>query len=281
MTKLRSAFFCALARQSARALPGTLARIQELRKSFEWSSVLFITNDSTDATPDILTGWKASSEGVQVVCLDGLATSIKARTDRLAAVRNLGLLHLRQAIDGGRRFDLMIVIDTDGINSQLVTGDAFITALASAPADWVAVFGNQRQAYYDIWALRHQKWCPNDCWQDVHRATRRYPPPFRGPAFARAARRLVGERQVRIPPNSDPIAVDSAFGGIGIYRSEALSGMWYSGRDEAGREICEHVSLNRCLREAGGRLYILPALLNDAPTEHLQEGSGAIGSPWL
>jgi hypothetical protein len=57
--------------------------------------------------------------------------------------------------------------------------------------------------------------------------------------------------------------------------------MWYSGRDEAGREICEHVSLNRCLREAGGRLYILPALLNDAPTEHLQEGSGAIGSPWL
>jgi hypothetical protein len=276
-----AAFICALARQSAAGLPSTLARIQELRECFESSNVLFITNDSTDATPDMLRQWKASSEGVEVLGLDGLATSIKARTDRLAAARNLGLHHLRQAMESGARFDLMVVIDTDGINSQLVTGDTFVKALASAPQDWVALFGNQRQAYYDIWALRHRKWCPGDCWQDAQRAAQYYPPPFRRRAFAKAAKRFVGERQVRIPPGTDPISVDSAFGGIGIYRSAALSGVWYCGRDAAGLEACEHVSLNRGLREAGGRLYILPALLNDAPSEHLVAGSGATGRPWL
>jgi hypothetical protein len=199
----------------------------------------------------------------------------------LAFARNLGLHHLRQAMESDGRFDIMVAIDTDGVNSQLVTGDAFVKAVASAPPDWVAVFGNQRQAYYDIWALRHRKWCPTDCWQDVQRAAQGYPPQFRGRALAKAAKRLVGERQVRIPPENDPISVDSAFGGIGIYRSDALSGVWYSGRDEAGREVCEHVSLNLRLREAGGGLYILPALLNDAPSEHLVDGSGATGSPWL
>jgi len=282
MSRLHSAaFICALARQSAAALSGSLARIQELRECFDRSGVLLITNDSTDATPDMLRRWKASSQGVDVLCLDGLAASVKARTDRLAAARNLGLHHLRQAMETGRRFDIMVVIDTDGINSRLVTGDAFVNAIASAPQDWVAVFGNQRQAYYDIWALRHPKWCPGDCWQDVQRATQCYPPPFRGRAAAKAAKRFVGERQVRIPPENDPISVDSAFGGIGIYRSDALSGVWYSGRDEAGREVCEHVGLNLRLRAAGGRLYILPALLNDAPSEHLVEGWGAAASPWL
>jgi hypothetical protein len=281
MSRLHSAAFCALARQSAATLPSTLARIQELRECFDRSSVLLITNDSTDATPDILRRWKASSQGVEVLCLDGLAVSIKARTDRLAAARNLGLYHLRQAIESGRRFDVMVVIDTDGINSQLVTGEAFLKAVASAPQDWVAVFGNQRQAYYDIWALRHRTWCPNDCWQDVQRAAQCYPRPFRGRAIAKAARRFIGERQVRIPPDNAPISVDSAFGGIGIYKSDALCGVWYSSRDEAGREVCEHVSLNLRLRKAGGKLYILPALLNDAPSEHLLEGWGATASPWL
>lgn len=212
MSRLHSAaFICALARQSAAALPSTLSRIQELRECFDWSNVVMITNDSTDATPDILRRWKASSEGVEVLCLDGLAASIKARTDRLAAARNLGLYHLRQAIERGRRFDIMVVIDTDGINTRLVTGDAFVKAVASAPRDWVAVFGNQRQAYYDIWALRHGKWCPSDCWQDVQRAAQRYPPPFRSRVLAKAQKRFVGERQVRIPPENAPISVDSAF----------------------------------------------------------------------
>src|SRR5262245_11631335 len=112
-----AAFICALARQSAAVLPSTLARIEELRDCFEGSSVLLITNDSTDATPDILKRWKTLSEGVEILCLDGLAASMKARTDRLAAARNLGLHHLRQAMESGRRFDVMVAFDTDGINS--------------------------------------------------------------------------------------------------------------------------------------------------------------------
>src|SRR5262245_22163415 len=136
-----AALILALARQSAPVLPGTLARIRELRACFERSSVLLISNASTDATPGLRRHWTASAEGVEVLSLGGLAGSVEARTDRLAAARNLGLHHLRQAMGNGRHFDVMIVIDTDGVNSELVTGDAFVRAVASAPKDWVAVFG--------------------------------------------------------------------------------------------------------------------------------------------
>ena len=73
-----------------------------------------------------------------------------------------------------------------------------------------------------------------------------------------AVKRYIGERQVRIAPNQHPIEVESAFGGIGIYRTAALHSAWYSGRDRVGREICEHVAFNFGVRQAGQNFTSCP-----------------------
>ena len=166
-----------------------------------------------------------------------------------------------------------------------ILGNGFFELFSGAPPDWGGIFANQRQAYYDIWALRHRKWCPEDCWQQVGRSQpvgrfRRFFSPMRGVPGVEAVERYVGRRQVRIAPEHGPIEVDSAFGGFGVYRTSFLCNAWYSGRDAAGREVCDHVHFNSCVRRAGGKLYIIPALLNDAPAEHLAPGSGATARPW-
>jgi hypothetical protein len=63
--------------------------------------------------------------------------------------------------------------------------------------------------------------------------------------------------------------VASAFGGIAIYRAAHLSGAAYAGADPAIGTVCEHVALNRTVRANGGRLFVLPALRNKAPADHL------------
>ena len=30
--------------------------------------------------------------------------------------------------------------------------------------DWAVCAANQKAPYYDVFALRHQDWSPNDCW---------------------------------------------------------------------------------------------------------------------
>jgi hypothetical protein len=74
-----------------------------------------------------------------------------------------------------------------------------------------------------------------------------------------------------IDPTEDWIEVDSAFGGLAIYRRHALSRVRYIGLGEAGQEICEHVSLNSQIRSNGYRVFINPMLVNAALTEHARQ----------
>jgi hypothetical protein len=282
MTLRLDCFVCGLARDCEDALRRSLESVARLRDCFDSLDLVVVTNDSADATGEILADWAATREWVTVLRLDGLASAIIGRTDRLAMLRNACLLEFRRSMDSGKKFDLMIVFDFDGVNHSLTVGKDLSDLLSAAPTDWGGIFANQRQAYYDVWALRHPKWSPDDCWQQVRRWTRFgfVPEPFQGRLRWAAVERYVGRRQVRIDPSHGPIEVDSAFGGVGIYKTCFLRNAWYSGRDSTGREVCEHVWFNSCVRRSGGKLYIMPSLLNDGDTEHLAPGSGAVEQPW-
>jgi hypothetical protein len=60
------------------------------------------------------------------------------------------------------------------------------------------------------------------------------------------------------------IEVDSAFGGLGIYKRDALLAGRYIGLDDAGNEACEHIYFHTNLRKAGYRIFINCALVNSA-----------------
>lgn len=255
---MKSAFIAGTARNCGPGLIGSLTRLERLRSTFDRTKFAIVTNDNADNTKEILEDWASRVPDAHIICMDGLASKTTQRTARLAITRTAYLDLLRQDMAKGETFDLMIVADLDGLNAELIDDPGFTAALETAPSGWAAVFANSRGLYYDIWALRHPTWCPDDCYESV----RNTPMPIFGRAKAKkaAVQRYVRDRQIVIDPSSAPIEVESAFGGFGIYRTEFLEQAAYCGL-AANREVCEHVSFHEGIRKAGGRLYILPALL--------------------
>jgi hypothetical protein len=258
---LKSAFIAGAARNCATGLPSTLARLERLQASFNPVKFVIVTNDSTDGTDAILRDWARAQPDAHIVSLDGLANIVRSRTARLAIARSAYLSVFEEDLRKGRKHDLLVVADLDGLNAGLVEEPEFSTAIESAPANWAGIFANSRGIYYDIWALRHPTWSPDDCWQQVRKSKRRL---FgRKAAKAAAIKEYIHKRQIVVDPSLPPIPVESAFGGFGIYRAEAVRGATYVGLDPSGGELCEHVAFNEAIRGAGGSLYIIPSLLTD------------------
>jgi hypothetical protein len=269
-----------LARNCESSLPGTLRVLDELAKQCDLQCII-ATNENIDRTGELLTTWATGNDRVTIIDLPPMERDFPSRVERLAHLRNITLQAARKT--GG--FSHMIVLDMDGPNAS-VDAPSLISAIASAPRGWGALFANQRRAYYDLYALRKKGWVEADVWQEVAAAfsvARRTPfrqmDTFTGGHVARviyrkAVERCVFRRQYLIPPTAPPVPVDSAFGGLGVYDWAAIEGIWYSARSGGDAVICEHVVFHRALREAGRSLYISPSLLNDAPDQHIGRGSG-------
>lgn len=168
--------------------------------------------------------------------------------------------------------EFTVILDLDGLNAGLNTNSLYNALLR--PLRWDALFANQTGPYYDIYALRCEDWCNIDVWQHIRDEMK-----FR--LFGRHSRKCkliekeIHARQYNIPPDTPLIPVKSAFGGLGIYRTEALRGLRYSCKDKNGRMTCEHVPLHLAMKKRGANLFIDPNLLNSTPKEHIGRNSGA------
>ena len=221
-------------------------------------------NDSIDDTKSILKSWLAGRPA-KLIEMDGLAERLPKRTERIAAARNRYL----QEISGSslNKFDYLVILDMDFPNSSMISMQGFSAAIEMLENDEgiAAVFANQVPLYYDIWALRHETLSPDDCWERVAGDKDLL-------GHDEAVRKHVFARQIFLHPEGDPIEVDSAFGGLAIYRvSDALRSA-YTGLSQDGSETCEHVSFNLGIRNTGKRLYILPAMLNLTSFDHIDFG---------
>ena len=58
------------------------------------------------------------------------------------------------------------MVDADGICSQLEKPELPIRDIISKN-DWSVMTANVRDHYYDIYALRHKSWCPDDFNEDI------------------------------------------------------------------------------------------------------------------
>jgi hypothetical protein len=156
------------------------------------------------------------------------------------------------------------VLDLDDVNTHPISCHQFEEAvdfLEKTPAA-AGVFANQLIAYYDIWALRSGGWCSADCWKQVAAK-----PDWLSPALAKTI--YIHARQAVIPERAQPIRVESAFGGLAIYKLSSTANCNYQGLHADGTELCEHVTFNEQISARGGELYIYPGLLNQTSNAHL------------
>lgn len=247
-----------LVRNAELSIANELFRVKEAFSKFKSVSYLIVESDSSDNTILELKKIARHFNNFELITLGNLSTSIVKRTDRLAHCRNRYLKEIRENIKYST-IDFVSIIDLDGMNN-LLNAEAIISCWERN--DWDVCAANQSGPYYDVWALRHPIWSPNDCWQQCRFFE------SCGVPHERAKEATVYLKQVIIPSNSNWIEVDSAFGGLAIYKKSTLMDGQYIGSNEFGEEICDHPSLHETIKKNGGRIFINPKMINTDFTDH-------------
>ena len=258
MTINKEIFITGLARDCAHSLPSLLTQLETLSTLFARYHFIILENDSLDDTKTVLNAFKAKHTEAIIEYHDKIAKRHPKRTDRLAFLRNRILdIATERCNDPDNAYFLML--DLDGANN-LIDAERIAHHVRQDDGSWSALFANQSEDYYDLWALRHPELCPYDIWEMVRERPK-------GMEKAEAIETFITSIRFNLPKDRGLIEVESAFGGLGLYLMSAIKGCRYLGLDDAGNEVCDHVALNREIIAKGGKLYIDCALINAQGTQ--------------
>ena len=232
----RRVVICGVARDLAKMLPATIARVECLGRMFADYRVVVYENDSVDATPEVFADWQRANHRVTPLSecrgdpVNPMAGCLR-RAGRMAFYRNQYRAFIESSFPD---FDHAIVVDMDLDGGWSYDGVA--NTFGHDDWDFVGSYGIIERSYltqtlllqYDAWAFRSHG------------------------SYQRIRTKAVNHTRRR---RGDPmLAVYSCFGGLGVYRMQAMLTCRYEGSD------CEHVCFHRNMRNAGlDRLYLNPS----------------------
>jgi hypothetical protein len=247
-----------LCRNVSQQLENDVRRLLESFQDFSAIHFRFVESDSSDSTLGVLSRLEKDVANFKFVSLGNLQEQIPERVARICHCRNICLQILNDD-PVLAKCTYVVVSDLDGVNS-LLTRSAVLSCWKRI--DWDACMANQAAPYYDIYALRHPDWSPDDCWhfETQLRSTGMNP--------LSARQRAIYARMITIPPDSEWIPVDSAFGGLAIYKRELFKNVKYFSVLPNGDHVCEHVTLHQQMKISGARLFINPLLINSGWNTH-------------
>jgi hypothetical protein len=251
-------------------LKSDLLRVIRALSSFELVKIFLVESDSTDSTVSVLDELSLEIEKFDYISLGQLRREIPERINRIRHCRNVYVEKIRSLLDKGI-IDYVIVADLDGMNSRISSDSIDSSFIAD---NWAAVLANQSGGYYDLLALRHPKWCPQDVMRELRieqsKIDKSPLPKFalrrrtkRRIAFDRARVAAIYSKMRVIKKDADWIEVNSGFGGLAIYKSSIFQSFDYSlGEADIGSES-EHVALSNKITSSGQRIYINPRMINN------------------
>ena len=242
------------ARNIAALIANEINGLYKAMRDFKCVHGLVVESDSDDGTVQQLVALKGHLPNFNYISLGRLVDQIPMRTARLAYVRNCIIKEV-QTNPQYAKIDFIAMADLDGINRH-ISADA-ITQCWDVTENWDVITANQANTYYDVWTLRHRDWSPVDCMVQMHKLE-----PILGESAAQNL--AVQAKQVHLSTNQGMIEVDSAFGGLGIYRRAAFLAGRYSGVNTAEQEESDHIAFHADLRKQGYRIYINSALINSS-----------------
>lgn len=257
--KLRILVVGVIRDQAARLL-GNLRIIDDALRDYPERMWLVVESDSDDDTPARLAEAQSHFPRFRYLSLGRLRDRLPSRTARIAHCRNTYLEEIRSRPEYSD-LDYVVVADLDGVCDAI---SAPAIASCFTREDWAVCTANQAGPYYDLYALRHRLWCPGDWWEQYEFAR------SLGLSHAAAEDCSRYPRMITIPASADWIEVESAFGGLAVYRSACIldTTARYLGEDGQGNGICEHVPFHQHLRALGYKVCVNPQLINAGYTEH-------------
>ena len=247
-----------LIRNGESAIEQNVNQLRQALSKFKCVHWLIIESDSSDGTLKELGEISKNIENFRFISQGNLIEKMPLRTERLAHCRNIYLNEIRSN-SLYKDVSYVVVSDFDDTN-KLLTEEAILSCWDRN--DWDVCTANQLGPYYDIWALRHPIWQPNDCWLE-HRFLSQFSMRPSDLTYS-----CIFSKMIQLPTNSDWLEVDSAFGGLAVYRREVMCNSAYIGLYSNGIEVCEHVPFHLRIKENGGKIFISPRMVNTDYTEH-------------
>jgi len=261
------------AKNIAPHLTKLIKSLDSIRALWASAAVIIAENGSTDGTKAILASYGKRPQ-THILTLDTEANPIQSRTERLAFIRNhmMDFIHSHTTYS---TYDYILAVDLDGVL------DGFKPSCLEAAfksSNWDALFANTTGGYYDIWALRCKAMGFNhDCWDLVRHLM------IQGYDREVAKAVCIKPYQTALPSTPAFLEVQSAFGGLGLYRLAKTKGCRYDGLTRAcscqsvsefltpcAPECCEHVAFHRDMIEKhGAKLFICKEIKVKPALEHL------------
>jgi len=251
---------CGLARDCAPALARTLPWLDKLCAQFKNAHVVIFENDSKDDSKELLTSWSAGRKHINLFLDDfGTATIPAAksstvnpsfsyfRIEKMAKYRNQ-YLDFASMLSG---LNYLIVVDLD---LYWIGLDGIAHAFGQ-DIPWDAQFANgrimdpRRAGLGDFYWVTYAFLEVGDTSRQTETKLSNY-----------------WEMLKPLAKGMPLFAVQSAFGGVGVYRWEAIKGLRYgveyNQKDPRIEVLVEHVYLHRQMIAAGhDRLFINPSLI--------------------
>jgi glycosyltransferase involved in cell wall biosynthesis len=246
-----------IVRDIEKSIEKDISTLTDAFLGFDEINWFLVESGSSDRSKEVLRKLAAENSKFNFVSIKIQESA--SRTENMARARNRYLEYLKTN-SMFKKYSYVVMADFNNLNNKL-SNRAVQTCFKRT--DWDVVAANQSGRYYDIWALRHPLWSPNDCWEQ-HSFYRRYTKfPERAITYA------IRSRMIKIPRKSEWIEVDSAFGGLAIYKSHLFSSdAKYVGVTKQNKRICEHVPFHSSLKDEGARIMINPDLINTRSTDH-------------
>lgn len=250
---------CSIVRNAERGLLHNIPIIEKFCKMAKGYKVIIFENDSKDRTKELLRQWAERDANVYAFCEDNKTfNTLKGAVDdstevnpfychkRIGKMVELRNQYMDYVWEHNLKADYLIVVDLDVDRIDLKG----ILSCFSHNNDWDAVtafgysFGPKlRKRYHDTFALEEY------CTVDKPRTERNIE------ELQDKYRNIKGDKWIR---------VDSAFGGLAIYRFEAVKGLHYQLLDNDDKHVacrCEHTSLALQMKERGyDRIFINPQM---------------------
>ena len=221
--------------------------------------IFILEGDSIDDSKVILEKYKKYSE-INLVTENNLEVKLPNRVERIAYCRNLLLKEIK---DKKTSYDFYIPLDLDvELFSQISTDDFLkILTRVNKDNDIDALFPFSLPFYYDLAALRAYGWLEEDVWIKFNKLAKKLKV---GKIFLRIF--LIFKKQIKQPRNKKLIQVESAFGGIGLYKlKEGISSLHKYGLNHKAVSA-DHILFNSHFNKK----YIDPSWTVKAPLEHIE-----------
>jgi len=230
--------------------------MQRLFSKFGETHFHLVESDSSDSTIATLRVLENEVENFTFHTFGKLDERIPNRVNRIRYCRNNYVKYIRES---DVLYDFVVVCDWDGINR--VVRHQSLNKIFRSESVWSMCSANQTFGYYDIYALRAKAWVETDFITELSDFKKKH-----GPLTFwqedRARKKIIYKKMKILRKSTDWIEVESAFGGMAIYKANVFQEFDYGNQNTIEELECEHITLHRKMNEAGMKIYVCPEFIN-------------------